>query len=406
MRSLRSLRALRPLLVCLLAACPVLAPAQAQAQTQVQAQATYSVSIVAGRGGALAINAAGDLAGFTWAADGNARAFRHADGVLTVLGTMGGYASQATGINDAGTLAGSVGIWETGGRGFTYADGAMSDLGTLGGNYVEAAAINNAGVVAGLAHRADGQSRAFRHANGVMQELGTLSTAARGGSVARAINNAGQIAGASFIGDLDVSVAPTHAFLYEDGVMRDLGAFAGNDSAAYGINDHGDVVGVSAVGGGSAGSHAFLYRDGVMGDLGALPGGDYAWARDINNAGLVVGDSNSRYAQHGFVYSAGMMIDLNNLIDRGSGWEIITAAAINDQHQIAATACRGDGCYPVRLDLTGSALPVPEPAAYLMLLGGLGSMGVVGLFRRRRASGRVVECDALPAGHERIDFHC
>ena len=37
-------------------------------------------------------------------------------------------------------------------------------------------------------------------------------------------------------------------------------------------------------------SHAFLWEDGVLVDLGAL-GGDESRARAINNAGLIVGDS-------------------------------------------------------------------------------------------------------------------
>jgi probable HAF family extracellular repeat protein len=64
--------------------------------------------------------------------------------------------------------------------------------------------------------------------------------------------------------------------------MRALGqgASAGpNDrSEAYGINDHGQVVGRS-------GNHAFLWQNGVMRDLG--PGAAY----NINNSGFVIGDT-------------------------------------------------------------------------------------------------------------------
>lgn len=349
------------MLLSLLGAGPVLA----------QNRPAFSVTSVAASGGASDINEAGDLVGFQRAADGNARGFIHYGGVLTTMGTMGGYASQANSVNEHGVAVGQFSIWETGARAFRYADGSMSDLGTLGGNYSGATGINNAGVIVGMATRADGQFRAFRYSDGVMRELGTLSTATRSGSVANAISNTGSITGYSSVGALDPSQAPSHAFLYDEGGMRDIGTLGGQYSAGYGINERGDVVGVSSLAEGSF-SHAFLYRDGVMQDLGVLPGGGWALGRDVNNLGLVVGDSVGEYSQHGFLYNEGMMIDLNNWIDRDSGWEIISASAINDSYQIAATACRNTfDCHAVRLDLIG-ALPVPEPDIYLLLPAGLG----------------------------------
>jgi probable HAF family extracellular repeat protein len=69
-----------------------------------------------------------------------------------------------------------------------------------------------------------------------MADLGTLA----GGSISFAygINNAGQI-----VGDADNGQF-THAFLYSNGAMADLGTL-GNNSYARGINDAGQVVGYS-----------------------------------------------------------------------------------------------------------------------------------------------------------------
>ena len=61
-----------------------------------------------------------------------------------------------------------------------------------------------------------------------------------GESYAWAINNAGQITGYS-----DTSNGETHAFLWEDGTLTDLGTPGGKYSFAYAINDHGQVVGAS-----------------------------------------------------------------------------------------------------------------------------------------------------------------
>jgi probable HAF family extracellular repeat protein len=58
-------------------------------------------------------------------------------------------------------------------------------------------------------------------------------------------------------------------------------------------------------------------------DLGTL-GGPASSAWGINNTGQVVGESQifSSSPFHAFLYSGGIMADLNNLIPLGSGWEL------------------------------------------------------------------------------------
>jgi probable HAF family extracellular repeat protein len=71
--------------------------------------------------------------------------------------------------------------------------------------------------------------------------------------------------------------------------IRNLGMLPGGDySEAYAINDDGQVVGTSQTA--SAREHAFLWQDGKMRDLGTL-GGRYSSAYAINNRGQVVGTS-------------------------------------------------------------------------------------------------------------------
>jgi probable HAF family extracellular repeat protein len=61
--------------------------------------------------------------------------------------------------------------------------------------------------------------------------------------------------------------------------LTDLGSLDGRSAEAYGINDAGQVVGVSSS---SAGSRAFLSQDGGLTDLGVLPGGTFSAANAIN----------------------------------------------------------------------------------------------------------------------------
>jgi probable HAF family extracellular repeat protein len=100
-----------------------------------------------------------------------------------------------------------------------------------------------------------------------------------------------------YLGDRDQQLWPItrnatrdgrpHAFLYENGVMQDLGTLGGTDSTGRGINSNGHVTGESIPSGALGAAHAFLY-DGTMHDLGTL-GGTASYGQDINAHDFVVG---------------------------------------------------------------------------------------------------------------------
>jgi probable HAF family extracellular repeat protein len=120
------------------------------------------------------------------------------------------------------------------------------------------------------------------------------------------INNAGQIAGNS---------ADNHAFIFHNGVLTDLGSLGGTSTTALGMNDAGQIVGLSTTTSGRR--HAFLYSDGTMTDVSASGDATQAdsFASGINNAGQVVFTQSNGLvlSERGvFIYDHGVVTSLNS----------------------------------------------------------------------------------------------
>jgi probable HAF family extracellular repeat protein len=208
----------------------------------------------------------------------------------------------------------------------------------VGGNQSYAHDKNNRGQVVGGRYVKDVRGcKAFLYKDGMMKNLGTLGGS---NSNAESINENGQIVGDSTIGESNFIF---HAFLYEDGKMKDLGTLGGTNSFAYGINNNGQVVGISYTDESyMLHAHAFLYEDGTMKDLGTL-GGVHSRAYAINDKGYVVGSSDTigdedtkgtPDAVRAFLYDGTKMKDLNDLLPKGSGWVLHYAYDINSSGQI------------------------------------------------------------------------
>jgi probable HAF family extracellular repeat protein len=114
----------------------------------------------------------------------------------------------------------------------------------------------------------------------------------------------------------------------------DLGPFLNNRNSVNAVNNLGQRAG-SSLHEATGRVEAFLELAGTRMMLGTL-GGSFSVARDINNRGEIVGGSlvegNEHF--HGFLYRNGKLTNLNDLIDSGSGWEVIQAVSINDHGEI------------------------------------------------------------------------
>lgn len=163
-----------------------------------------------------------------------------------------------------------------------------------------------------------------------------------------ALNNHGQVVGIS--GDCDQAVGrftARHAVMWDHGRLIQLGDIGGQAwNTPVAINQHGDVVGFANVpGGATPGSfhaHAFLWtRAGGMRDLGTLPGDTGSQALGINDRGQVVGVSYGGTAgSRAFLWENGAMVDLNTRAP-GYGGHLVAANDIDDVGRITGQAVDG-----------------------------------------------------------------
>jgi len=181
---------------------------------------------------------------------------------------MRGYHGYANDINDRGQVTGRFSKgWNTPEHAFIYtvSTATVQDLGSLGQDS-EGLSINVFGQVVGVYFTAGNVEHGFLYTNGKMYDLGGTFEPAR-------INNRGQIVGNALLpGNVE------HAFVYSNGKMYDLGTLPGTTaSAASGINDLGQIVGVS-------GGRPFLYQNWKMYDLNALLVPGSGWTLQNTNA--------------------------------------------------------------------------------------------------------------------------
>ncbi|MFP4124165.1 PEP-CTERM sorting domain-containing protein [Coleofasciculus sp.] len=240
-------------------------------------------------------------------------------------------------INDTGQIVGRSGFlpFVENGRAFLWENGVFSDLGNLAnleGFNSEAFDINDSGQIVGRSEvnspdffGFDYPSHAFLWENSTMTDLGTFGGVS---SSAFGINNRGQV-----VGSVKNNSGEERAFLWEDGMITDLGTLGDSTSVAVRINDSGQIVGGAETSSGN--QHAFLWENGVITGLGTL-GGSSSSAFDLNNSGQVVGhaDLEGSFSHHAFLWQDGTMTDLGTLDDLPTS----EANGINNAGQVVGYA--------------------------------------------------------------------
>jgi len=158
---------------------------------------------------------------------------------ITDPGTLGDNWSRAGAVNGTGQVVGSSSIPNSAMHAFLWSDGNMIDLGTPQGFSVSSAAsLNDSGQVVATTQGKFQSEYAYLWENGMWTYPGSLPNLAY--SATADINNSSQIAGYSFM------LGPGGGFrgwLWNNGVLTDLGSLGGEDSLAASINELGQIVG-------------------------------------------------------------------------------------------------------------------------------------------------------------------
>ncbi|MHC5210696.1 MAG: hypothetical protein ACYTG2_08255 [Planctomycetota bacterium] len=307
------------------------------------------------------------------------------------LGTLGGPASGAMGLNDMGQVVGWSSIdplcvindhyCRTA---FVWEDGVMSPLGFLPGDEESVArAINNDGLIVGTSEFdiifGSGTFHGVTWTDGVIAALPDFGA----GSFPSDVNASGQIVGwasnpgvsadraVSWLGGAltnegtgeahtynrgtglsdDGKIAgmawdlfsPNDAIVKNGGLWKTVGGMDGpfQNAEARDVNNAGVVVGLQAFPSGDW--HPATWTIGKKGsvDVGMLPGMDLGELVDVNESGMAVGYCYNDVDSRAILWDGTTRYDLTDLLPEGVAVQLYDAQEINEAGDIVGTAIVG-----------------------------------------------------------------
>jgi probable HAF family extracellular repeat protein len=237
--------------------------------------------------------------------------------------------------------------WVNDGTGYKL---TINDFGGIESYYLD---TNNLNQIAGRnivsQNDAAGAAQTFEKPlyieNGVIMNLAELGG---NGGTAASLNARGTI-----VGYLDKDGALNGEEVYtavvwkldasDQYVLEDLGTFGDEQARALDINNAGQIIGATNSGSGAtATSSPFIIRDGEHTSIGSL-GGRTGSATEINEFGTVVGASQiAAGTNRAYVWSLGVQTDLNSLVTSaltvsGAAVTLTNALSVNNFGDIVAT---------------------------------------------------------------------
>ena len=214
---------------------------------------------------------------------------------FTFFKVLQGATPSIGGINDfdytSGTVQNSQGNFE----GWKRAPNGTITTFLINGQFNQASKINNAGAIVGSYYPSGTSAQAGyrRAANGSVTKLSDPNGA--NGTAAYGINNAGEI-----VGYYDTSSAVQYGFAYMNGAFKSFSHPRWRFLQPEGVNKYGAIVGTYLDS--SSIMHGFLFTNGLFATLN-FPGASNTAAMGINDSGEIVG----WYVPKGAIYSQGFI---------------------------------------------------------------------------------------------------
>lgn len=235
--------------------------------------------------------------------------------------------SSAIAINAGGDVVGDSGGWPT-----IWKRGSACEPVNLPtrAHRGSANAVSSDGTVAGWFERQTEYHCFLTHPDGSSEDLGLIGTG--NDCLAYGMNEHGQVVGGT---NKDLG-KPMKAFLWQGGQFRSLGVLpGGRTSLAFAINDRGHVVGRADTA--SSNAHAFLWSGGTMKDIGESAAFTDTVASDINGQGEIVGYGANGSLSEAVRFADGDVIPLLSEVSNPEGWQLTVASGISGDGTIVGT---------------------------------------------------------------------